>query len=617
MEEPHRGQRLLAEPEGASSPSTPTHLSDLDSSAEGEDGSPSPAEQLRAREAAEAVGYGDLLFAEPPSDTKKSLMQGRSHLGMEDDEGYIEYKWKLVGVSKERLDNLITQMKFRVAEGQGECMYEIGVDNDGHPKGLNPEDYRESVRTIRKMAESLNCDCGVVCEKLVAKAPEVLKCCELMIRKIARAGTCLDLRIAICGNYDSGKSTLTGVITTGELDDGRGSVRQAVFKHRHEVDTGRTSSISTHMLGFDSAGRVVNYRPDGMGQTLTDQEIAEQAAKVITLFDLAGHERYLKTTVFGMTGCIPDYGALVIAANNGVQRMTKEHLNLCLALKMPVFGVVTRIDMTPEATLKANVADFEKLLRSTNSRKVPCMVRNEEDVVQCAKCMKENRIAPIFCVSNVTGQGFDLLRKFINLLPPKDWSSVTRKPAECPIENTYFVSGVGTVVSGTVTQGVVHASDSILLGPDAHGQFRNVRIKGIHLRGLPVKRVEAGQTASFALKEKREHIRKGMLLVGKDAKPQCCWEFEADVVLLFQSPGASSCYQFVVHCRTVRQAAKLELLDRDHVRTGDKASVRFRFLYRPEYLVRGSQIIFREGATKGLGTVTKVSAVAPVVGGRK
>lgn len=42
-------------------------------------------------------------------------------------------------------------------------------------------------------------------------------------------------------------------------------------------------------------------------------KICEKSAKVITFIDLAGHERYLKTTVFGMTGHAPDFGMLMVS----------------------------------------------------------------------------------------------------------------------------------------------------------------------------------------------------------------------------------------------------------------------------------------------------------------
>ena len=52
--------------------------------------------------------------------------------------------------------------------------------------------------------------------------------------------------------------------------------------------------------------------------------------QVITFIDLAGHEKYLKTTVFGMTGHAPDFCMLMVGANAGVVGMAKEHLGLAL-----------------------------------------------------------------------------------------------------------------------------------------------------------------------------------------------------------------------------------------------------------------------------------------------
>lgn len=55
--------------------------------------------------------------------------------------------------------------------------------------------------------------------------------------------------VATIGDVDSGKSTLIGVLSTGRLDDGRGSKRLEVFKHVHEVEHGRTSSITRQIIG--------------------------------------------------------------------------------------------------------------------------------------------------------------------------------------------------------------------------------------------------------------------------------------------------------------------------------------------------------------------------------
>ena len=52
------------------------------------------------------------------------------------------------------------------------------------------------------------------------------------------------IKIAIAGNVDSGKSTLAGVLVNNCLDDGRGLCRNMILKNKHEIETGRTSSVT-------------------------------------------------------------------------------------------------------------------------------------------------------------------------------------------------------------------------------------------------------------------------------------------------------------------------------------------------------------------------------------
>jgi len=61
--------------------------------------------------------------------------------------------------------------------------------------------------------------------------------------------------------------------------------------------------------------------------------------------------------------------------------------------------------------------------------------------------------------------------------------------------------------------------------------------------------------------------------------------------------------QAVIHCEIVRQAARVIAMDKERLRSGDRACVRFRFLQRPEYLTAGTRLVFREGKTKGIGMV--------------
>lgn len=113
---------------------------------------------------------------------------------------------------------------------------------------------------------------------------------------------------------------------------------------------------------FFRQGGVVNY-----SELMTSEEICENSAKLITFMDLAGHRKYLKTTVTGLTGYLPHYAMIVVSGSAGILGMTQEHLSLALALEVPFFVVVTKIDVTsPDQTLN----NLESVLKSTGCNKV-------------------------------------------------------------------------------------------------------------------------------------------------------------------------------------------------------------------------------------------------------
>jgi len=533
----------------------------------------------------------------PPANINIPQSTGKAHnYEPEIESGNVEYKLKLVNPSEDRIEHLATQMKWRLGEGNGEAFYEIGVEDDGNPQGLSDDDMKGSLDTLQKIAGKVGASVNVlrITDGIKGKVADV------MVRQCSE-DTYLEIRIAIVGNVDAGKSTTLGVLTHSELDNGRGRARVNIFRHQHELETGRTSSVCNEILGFDSKGNILNYELHGTEQS----DIAKQASKIINFTDLAGHEKYFKTTLFGMTGHIPDYVMLLVGANMGVVGMTKEHLGCALALRVPIFIVVTKIDICPENVLKQTLDSIKKILKSPGIKKIPLLVKREDDVIVSSKEISSARIVPIFCISNVTGKNVDLLKKFLNLLPSThDWDSLASEPVQFVIDNDWSITGVGTVAAGTVTHGCLTANASLLLGPNEFGEFIPVTIKSVHINRLPVREARAGMTASVSLKKiERKQIRKGMILAHPSLKPTSCLEFDCEIVVLYHSTTMSLGYEAVVHCGAIHQAARLIKMDREHLRTGDKATVTFRFCYFPEYMVIGSRIIFREGRAKGIGRV--------------
>ncbi|XP_035254573.1 GTP-binding protein 1 isoform X2 [Anguilla rostrata] len=510
-------------------------------------------------------------------------------------------KLALVSPNGEQYDSLLRQLRERMEEGCGETIYVLGVGSDGGDYGLNEGDMEASVATVRSMSEQLEADLILLRERSEAGG----RVRDYLIRRRVGETDFLEVRVAVVGNVDAGKSTLLGVLTHGELDNGRGFARQKLFRHKHEMESGRTSSVGNDILGFDHEGQVVN-KPDSHGGSLDWTKICEKSSKVITFIDLAGHEKYLKTTVFGMTGHLPDFCMLMVGSNAGIVGMTKEHLGLALALNVPVFVVVTKIDMCPANILQETLKLLQRLLKSPGCRKIPVLVQNKDDVIVTASNFSSERMCPIFQISNVTGENMDLLKMFLNLLSSRT-SYSDEEPAEFQIDDTYSVPGVGTVVSGTTLRGLIRLNDTMLLGPDPLGNFLPIAVKSIHRKRMPVKEVRGGQTASFALKKiKRSSIRKGMVMVSPKLSPQASWEFEAEILVLHHPTTISPRYQAMVHCGSIRQTATILTMNRDCLRTGDKATVHFRFIKTPEYLHTDQRLVFREGRTKAVGTITKL-----------
>ena len=113
------------------------------------------------------------------------------------------------------------------------------------------------------------------------------------------------IKLGVIGNVDAGKSTLVSVLTKGMPDDGNGEARKRVFNYLHEQESGRTSSIGQEIMGFDPEGRQVIPERFNQNKNKYWKEVVGASRKIVSLVDLCGHEKYLKTTINGLTGLSP------------------------------------------------------------------------------------------------------------------------------------------------------------------------------------------------------------------------------------------------------------------------------------------------------------------------
>lgn len=120
--------------------------------------------------------------------------------------------------------------------------------------------------------------------------------------------------------------------------------------------------------------------------------------------------------MFGLVGLLPDYSMIIVGANMGVSRMTKEHLGISLALKVPIFIVITKIDIAPQNVFEQTKDTLIKILKSPGCGKMPVVVKEDDDVSVFANSLASDKVTPIFTISNVTGEGLPKLKEFMSLL---------------------------------------------------------------------------------------------------------------------------------------------------------------------------------------------------------
>jgi len=105
--------------------------------------------------------------------------------------------------------------------------------------------------------------------------------------------------------------------------------------------------------------------------------------------------------MFGLSTLFPHYNMLVVGANMGVSRMTKEHIGITQALKIPMFVVITKLDLAPANVYNDTLATLSKILKGSFCNLKPLVVKDASNLDKLAEMMPTRQVCPIFPVSNV------------------------------------------------------------------------------------------------------------------------------------------------------------------------------------------------------------------------
>ena len=318
------------------------------------------------------------------------------------------------------------------------------------------------------------------------------------------------------------------------------------------VDHGKTTLVRA-LTGKDT-DRLPEERARGISIDLGYAPLALPGGRMLSLVDVPGHERFVRTMVAGATGI--DLFLLVIDAAEGARAQTHEHLAILRLLGVER-GVV--------AVTKADAVDAETL---------ELAVEEARELVPGAATV---------AVSGVTGTGLDELRVALESTA----SEVDQRRADFPtrlyVDRVFTLRGIGTVVTGTLWSGAVAEGDHLLLEPAG----REVRVRSVQVHDTAVTRAEAGQRVALSLPGvERSDVRRGDALVAPGAFPR---SYRLEVALTELEPIAAGA-RLSVHHGTSRIPARVVRVGDDH------AQLR---LAAPVVAARGDRVVLRVETTVG------------------
>lgn len=531
------------------------------------------------------------------SKSKAALKQAIEH--GETDDGNVEFKTRLTKQAHlgGRRASLTAQLRHRVLSGDGEAVYVIGVNDTGEIEGITHDEFEETVTVVSTLAEEAGAYLRQKQTWEVDGTGQVVGLLTLV--KSEQLSTTDDDHIVIgtAGHVDHGKSTLIGSLVTGNADDGQGETRSFLDVKPHEIERGLSADLSYAVYGFDNEGNTLTV--DDPTRNEDRSQIVEDADKLVSFVDTVGHEPWLRTTIRGIVGQQLDYGLLAVSADDGPMKTTQEHLGILLATELPSIVAVTKTDLVEPARVTEVIKSVEQLLRDAGC--TPLRVRRHGVAAAIDEISKD--VIPIIETSAVEMTGLDRLNKLFEKMPA---NSTESGEFEMYIDRTYDVNGVGTVASGTIKSGTLSTGDELLLGPFADGSFVETKARSIEIHYHRVSNAHSGQLVSVALQNvSQEMVRRGMVLAPRSATPTPSREFKADVMVLNHPTKITSGYEPVVHLETIGEVASIHPAD-DTLLPGDTGRATLAFKFNPYLIEKGQRFVFREGQSKGVGTITDV-----------
>ena len=246
------------------------------------------------------------------------------------------------------------------------------------------------------------------------------------------------------------------------------------------IDHGKTTLIKA-LSGIET-DTTQEEKDRGMSINLGFAYFDLPSGKRCGVVDVPGHERFIKNMLAGVSGI--NLVLLLVDSREGIMPQTKEHIDILTLLGIENYIIVmTKIDLVEEEYRELVKEDIQEFISGT---------------------VLEN--SPIIEVDSISKKGLDTLLATIDKKTEDIAAKNVEKNARINIDRSFQVKGFGTVVTGTLTEGVINVGDELVIYP----KEVKAKVRNIQVHSKDVETAYAGQRTAINLANiKFDDVKRG------------------------------------------------------------------------------------------------------------
>lgn len=254
------------------------------------------------------------------------------------------------------------------------------------------------------------------------------------------------------------------------------------------IDHGKTALVKA-LTGCDT-DTLAEEKKRGISINLGFASFRLPNGRNLGIVDVPGHEKFIKNMLAGATGI--DLALIVIAATEGIMPQTREHIEILGYLGIQKYLIVlTKVDMVDEEFKELVIEDIKDFIKGT--------------------FLTGTRIVE---VDSISRKGFQtLIGELERLTSGIQERSFTKKP-RMNVDRVFSIKGYGTVVTGTLMEGVIKVNDELTVYP----QGFSAKVRNLQVHDHNVEEAYAGQRTAINLSGvSLEELKRGNTVAAKDS----------------------------------------------------------------------------------------------------